>query len=230
MTIGVIVADDQALLRGSLRVLVDSAPDLTAVGEAGTGTEAVALAAKFRPDVVLMDIRMPGMDGIEATRRITSAPGMSGTRILVLTTFDLDEYVFAALRAGASGFLLKDTPPGDLLDAIRVVAAGDALLTPGITRRLIGEFARQSPAVPPSVSVNLGELTDREREVLTLIGLGLSNTEIAQRLYVSMSTTKTHVGRLLMKLGARDRAHLVIAAYEAGLVGPGRQATRPPPP
>jgi len=228
--IRVLVADDQALLRGSLRVLVDSAPDLTAVGEAGTGTEAVALAAKFRPDVVLMDIRMPGMDGIEATRRITSAPGMSGTRILVLTTFDLDEYVFAALRAGASGFLLKDTPPGDLLDAIRVVAAGDALLTPGITRRLIGEFARQSPAVPPSVSVNLGELTDREREVLTLIGLGLSNTEIAQRLYVSMSTTKTHVGRLLMKLGARDRAHLVIAAYEAGLVGPGRQATRPPPP
>jgi DNA-binding NarL/FixJ family response regulator len=164
-----------------------------------------------------MDIRMPGMDGIEATRQITAATATASTRILVLTTFDMDEYVFAALRAGASGFLLKDTPPGDLLAAIRVVAAGDALLSPGITRRLVEEFARQPAAYAMSA---LTELTEREREVLTLIGLGLSNTEIAERLYVSMSTTKTHIGRLLMKLGARDRAHLVIAAYETGLVRP----------
>jgi DNA-binding NarL/FixJ family response regulator len=216
--IRVLVADDQVLLRGSLRLLVDSAPDLTAIGEAGTGAEAVELATAEKPDVVLMDIRMPGTDGIEATRQITAAPETAATRILVLTTFDLDEYVFAALRAGASGFLLKDTPPGDLLAAIRVVAAGDALLSPGVTRQLIGEFTRQP--VPARPARDLGELTEREREVLTLIGLGLSNTEIAGRLYVSMSTTKTHIGRLLMKLGARDRAHLVIAAYEAGLVRP----------
>jgi DNA-binding NarL/FixJ family response regulator len=216
--IRVLVADDQVLLRGSLRLLVDSAPDLTAVGEASTGAEAVEIATREKPDVILMDIRMPGMDGIEATRQITAAPETASTRILVLTTFDLDEYVFAALRAGASGFLLKDTPPGDLLAAVRVVAAGDALLSPGITRQLIGEFTRQP--VPTRPAQDLGELTEREREVLTLIGLGLSNTEITERLYVSMSTTKTHVGRLLMKLGARDRAHLVIAAYEAGLVRP----------
>ena len=212
--IRVLIADDQALLRGSLRILVDSAPDLVAVGEAGTGLEAVALADREQPDVILMDIRMPGMDGIEATRRIT------GPRVLVLTTFDLDDYVFAALRAGASGFLLKDTPPTDLLDAIRVVAAGDALLSPGITRRLIGEFARLPGSVRCSAPV--ADLTDKEREVLTLIGLGLSNTEICDRLYVSMSTTKTHVGRRLPKLTARDRAQLVIAAYETGLVRPAR--------
>jgi DNA-binding NarL/FixJ family response regulator len=217
--IRVLIADDQVLLRGSLRLLVDSAPDLTAIGEAGTGAEAVELARAGKPDVILMDIRMPGMDGIEATRQIIAATDTAGTRILVLTTFDLDEYVFAALRAGASGFVLKDTPPGDLLAAIRVVAGGDALLSPGITRRLIGEFTRQAPAAA-NPGAALGELTEREREVLTLIGLGLSNTEIAGRLYVSMSTTKTHIGRLLMKLGARDRAHLVIAAYEAGLVRP----------
>jgi DNA-binding NarL/FixJ family response regulator len=216
--IRVLIADDQVLLRGSLRLLVDSAPDLTAIGEAGTGAEAVELAIREQPDVILMDIRMPGMDGIEATRQITAATATAGTRILVLTTFNLDEYVFAALRAGASGFLLKDTPPSELLAAIRVVAAGDALLSPSITRQLIGEFARQpAPARPVQ---DLAELTEREREVLMLIGLGLSNTEIAERLYVSMSTTKTHIGRLLMKLGARDRAHLVIAAYEAGLVRP----------
>jgi DNA-binding NarL/FixJ family response regulator len=215
--IRVLIADDQVLLRGSLRLLVDSEPGLSAIGEASTGAEAVELAAAGRPDVILMDIRMPGMDGIEATRQITAAPETAGTRILVLTTFDLDEYVFAALRAGASGFLLKDTPPGDLLAAIRVVAAGDALLSPSITRQLIGEFTRQPAA---RAIASLTELTEREREVLTLVGLGLSNTEIAGRLYVSMSTTKTHVGRLLMKLGARDRAHLVIAAYEAGLVRP----------
>jgi DNA-binding NarL/FixJ family response regulator len=216
--IRVMVADDQVLLRGSLRLLVDSAPDMTAAGEAGTGAEAVEVAARERPDVILMDIRMPGLDGIEATRQITAATATA--RVLVLTTFDLDEYVFAALRAGASGFLLKDTPPGDLLAAIRVVAAGDALLSPSVTRQLIGEFARQPE--PPSRRPAPGEVTDKEAEVLTLIGLGLSNAEICQRLYVSMSTTKTHVGRLLMKLGARDRAQLVIAAYEAGLVRPSR--------
>ena len=218
--IRVLVADDQVLLRGSLRLLVDSAPDLTAVGEASTGAEAVEIATREKPDVILMDIRMPGMDGIEATRQITAAPETASTRVLVLTTFDLDEYVFAALRAGASGFLLKDTPPGDLLAAVRVVAAGDALLSPSITRQLIAEFGRQPTSARPAQG--LGELTEREREVLTLIGLGLSNTEICERLYVSMSTTKTHIGRLLMKLGARDRAQLVIAAYEAGLVRPAR--------
>ena len=214
--IRVLVADDQALLRGSLRLLVDSAPDLTAVGEAGTGAEAVTLAVSEQPDVILMDIRMPGMDGIEATRQITTAPSTSAARVLVLTTFNLDEYVFAALRAGASGFLLKDTPPGDLLAAVRVIAAGDALLSPSVTRQLIGEFARQPEPTPRRPTVS--ELTVKEAEVLALIGLGLSNTEICERLYVSMSTTKTHVGRLLMKLDARDRAQLVIAAYETGLV------------
>jgi DNA-binding NarL/FixJ family response regulator len=214
----VLVADDQALLRGSLRLLVDSAADLVAVGEAATGGEAVEIARRERPDVVLMDIRMPGMDGIEATRRITGMPDTADTRILVLTTFNLDEYVFAALRAGASGFLLKDTPPADLLAAIRVVASGDALLTPGITRRLISEFVSQ-PSPVAAVTSDMEDVTGREREVLTLIGLGLSNAEISDRLHVSMSTTKTHVGRLLMKLGARDRAHLVIAAFETGLVG-----------
>ena len=218
--IRVLVADDQALLRGSLRLLVDSAPDLTAVGEAATGAEAVTLAVSEQPDVVLMDIRMPGMDGIEATRQITTASSTSAARVLVLTTFNLDEYVFAALRAGASGFLLKDTPPGDLLAAVRVIAAGDALLSPSVTRQLIGEFARQPGPAPRRPTV--GELTVKEAEVLALIGLGLSNTEICERLYVSMSTTKTHVGRLLMKLDARDRAQLVIAAYETGLVRPSR--------
>jgi len=218
--IRVLLADDQTLLRGSLRLLVDSAADMVAVGEAGTGIEAVELAVREKPDVVLMDIRMPGMDGIEATRRIAALADTDRPfRVLVLTTFDLDEYVFAALRAGASGFLLKDTPPGDLLAAIRVIASGDALLSPGVTRQLISEFARQ-PSPATVVSGSLDEITDREREVLTLIGLGLSNSEISDRLHVSMSTTKTHVGRLLMKLDARDRAHLVIAAYETGLVGP----------
>jgi DNA-binding NarL/FixJ family response regulator len=228
MTIRVLVADDQALVRGSFRILVDTAPDLVAVGEAGTGAEAVDLARRERADVVLMDIRMPGTDGIEATRQITSAPETSAVRVLILTTFDLDEYVFAALRAGASGFLLKDTPPPDLLAAIRVVAAGDALLAPGVTRRLIEEFAaRPEPGQRPTSA--LEQTTEREREVLTLIGLGLSNTEIADRLHVSLSTAKTHVGRLLMKLGARDRAQLVIAAYDSGLVSPGGRPPRPRP-
>jgi DNA-binding NarL/FixJ family response regulator len=219
MTIRVLVADDQALVRGSFRVLVDTAPDLTSVGEAATGAEAVAMARREKPDVVLMDIRMPGMDGIEATRQITADPRTSAVRVLILTTFDLDEYVFAALRAGASGFLLKDTRPADLLAAVRVVAAGDALLAPAVTRRLIEEFTKRPEPRQPTSAV-IDEITEREREVLTLVGLGLSNTEIAAQLHVSLSTAKTHVGRLFMKLGARDRAQLVIAAYNTGLVRP----------
>ncbi|MEU4329642.1 response regulator transcription factor [Nonomuraea dietziae] len=204
--IRVLIADDQVLLRGSFRVLVDSEPDLSVVGEAGTGARAVELALATRPDVVLMDVRMPEMDGIEATRRIGDV-----ARVLIVTMFDLDAYVYSALRAGASGFLLKDTPPADLLAAIRLVARGEALLAPTVTRRLIEEFAR--PAVR-----GLEGITDREREVLTLIARGLSNTEITERLHLSMATVKTHIGRLLTKLDARDRAQLVIAAYESGLV------------
>jgi DNA-binding NarL/FixJ family response regulator len=223
MTIRVLVADDQALVRGSFRVLVDTASDLTTVGEAATGDEAVELARREQPDIVLMDIRMPGIDGIEATRRIISAPATSTVRVLILTTFDIDEYVFAALRAGASGFLLKDTPPADLLAAIRVVAAGEALLAPAVTRRLIAEFTRRPEPAQQSTTA-LNDITERERDVLTLIGLGLSNTEIADQLHVTLSTAKTHVGRLLAKLGARDRAQLVIAAYDAGLVHPATTA------
>jgi len=220
VTIRVLVADDQALVRGSFRLLVSTAPDLAPVGEAATGLEAIELARREKPDVVLMDIRMPGLDGIEATRAITSAPETSGTRVLILTTFDLDEYVFAALRAGASGYLIKDTPPAELLSGIRVIAAGEALLAPRVTRRLIAEFTSRPGPAARRPSAVLAAVTEREREVLTLIGLGLSNAEIAARLHVSMSTAKTHVGRLLMKLGARDRAQLVIAAYDGGLVGP----------
>ncbi|MER5422652.1 response regulator transcription factor [Streptosporangium roseum] len=215
--IRVLVADDQALLRGSFRVLVDTAPDLTTVGEAGTGAEAVGLARSERPDVVLMDVRMPEMDGIEATRRICGSADTAGVRVLMLTTFDLDEYVYAALRAGASGFLLKDTPPGELLAAIRVVAAGEGLLAPTVTRRLIAEFARRPEPSQP-LAGELGGVTGRERDVLALIARGLSNTEIAGHLRLSLATVKTHVGRLLSKLGARDRAQLVILAYETGLV------------
>nr|WP_274613993.1 response regulator transcription factor [Streptomonospora nanhaiensis] len=217
------VVDDQALLRGSFRMLVDTAPGLVAVGEAGDGASAVELAAAERADVVLMDVRMPGMDGIEATRRICSSPATAGTRVLILTTFDLDSYVYAALRAGASGFLLKDTPPADLLAAVRVVAAGDALLSPAVTRRLIAEFVRRpEPARSPG---GLDGVTQREREVLVLIARGLSNTEIADHLHLSLATVKTHVGRLLAKVPARDRAQLVIAAYETGLVTPAPRRT-----
>ena len=216
--IRVLIADDQALVRGSFRVLVDSAPGLAAVGEAGTGTEAVALARDARPDVVLMDIRMPEMDGIAATRQICAGPG-PGPRVLMLTTFDLDEYVYAALRAGASGFLLKDAPPADLLAGIRVVAAGDGLLAPATTRRLIAEFARRTPPARP-LAGSLDGVTDREREVLVLIARGLSNPEIADHLHLSPATVKTHIGHLLAKLDARDRAQLVIVAYESGLVTP----------
>ena len=218
--IRVLVADDQALVRGTIRLLVDTAPDLEVIGEAATGAEAVEIATKEQPDVLLMDIRMPVMDGIEATRQITGSDLSAGVRVLVLTTFDLDEYVYAALRAGASGFLLKDTPPADLLAAIRIVAAGDALLAPAVTRRHIAEFARRpEPGQRPAGT--LEGVTDREREVLILIARGLSNTEIAQALHVTMATAKTHVSRLLAKLGARDRAQLVMVAYETGLVQPG---------
>lgn len=212
MTISVVIADDQVLVRAGFRVLINTAPDLEVVGEAGTGQEAVEVALRVRPDVVLMDIRMPKMDGIEATRRIVAQA--QKPRVMILTTFDLDDYVFAALRGGASGFLLKDTPPDDLLAAIRVIAAGDGLLAPTVTRRLIEEFARRPG---PPASRRLDGVTDREREVLALIGAGLSNTEIATRLQLTVATVKSHVGRLLMKLQARDRAQLVIAAYEAGL-------------
>ena len=215
MTIRVLIADDHALVRAGFSLLVGDQPGMTVVGQAATGTEAVSLTSAKRPDVVLMDIRMPGLDGIEATRRITGSPAAAGSRILILTTFDLDEYVFGAIRAGASGFLVKDTPPALLLDAIRVIAAGEALLTPSATRRLIQEFTRQ-PA--PADGRALDGVTGRERDVLLLIGQGLSNTEICGHLHISMGTAKTHIGRLLAKLGARDRAQLVIAAYQSGLV------------
>jgi DNA-binding NarL/FixJ family response regulator len=219
MTVRVVVADDQVLVRAGFRLLVDSAPDLEVVGEAGDGAEAVELARRERPGVVLMDIRMPVMDGLEATRRIAAEEPLAGVRVLVLTTFDLDEYVYQALRAGASGFLLKDTPPADLLAAIRVVAAGDALLAPRITRRLIAEFARR-PDPARAAPAALGRLTDREREVLVLVARGLSNAEIAGQLVVSPATSKTYVSRILTKLAARDRAQLVAIAYETGLVTP----------
>jgi len=215
--IRVVVVDDQALVRGGFRVLVDSAPDLTVVGEASDGAQAVDLALAERPDVILMDIRMPSMDGLEATRRILAADTAQLIRILILTTFDLDEYVFAALKAGASGFLLKDTPPAALLAGIRTVAAGDALLSPSITRHLIEEYVRhpQHPTKPPA---QLESLTDREVEVLSLVAKGWSNAEIAERLYVTPATAKTHLSRLLLKLDARDRAQLIVLAYETGLV------------
>jgi DNA-binding NarL/FixJ family response regulator len=216
VSVRVVVADDQMLVRAGFRVLVETAPDLSVVGEAGTGVEAVELIRRERPDVVLMDIQMPELDGIEATRRVLAGPDPVPVRVLILTTFDLDRYIYAALRAGASGFLLKDTPPADLLAAIRVIAAGEALLAPSVTRRLIAEFTRR-PAVHDHGG--LEGVTDREREVLRLVGRGLSNAEIAEHLHVSIATAKSHVSRLLMKLQARDRAQLVIAAYESGLVG-----------
>lgn len=224
--IRVLVVDDQALVRGSFRVLVETTPEMIVVGEAGTGTQAIEAVERQHPDVVLMDVRMPEMDGIAATRRICRSRDGNATRVLILTTFDLDAYVYEALRAGASGFLLKDAPPADLLAAIRVVAAGDALLAPRITRRLIEQFARLPDPVRTR-NTALAELTEREREVLGLIARGLSNAEIAERLVVSRATVKTHVGHLLAKLDARDRAQLVIAAYEAGLIKPGWDSTPP---
>jgi DNA-binding NarL/FixJ family response regulator len=216
----VAVADDQPLVRAGFGALVAHAADLEPAGEAANGEEAVALAGKERPDVLLMDIRMPVLDGIEATRRITADPACAGVRVLILTTFDLDEYVYGALRAGASGFLLKDTPPEDLLAALRLVGAGDALLAPSVTRRLIERFAAL-PAPARTDPSALTALTDREREVLGLVARGLSNAEVATLIHVSPATAKTHVGHLLTKLGARDRAQLVMLAYETGLVAPG---------
>ncbi|MEU6021494.1 response regulator [Micromonospora sp. NPDC048871] len=216
MSVRVLLVDDQPLVRAGLRVLIADVPDMEVVGEAGTGAEAVRLTREVVPDVVLMDLRMPGTDGIQATRQIIAAGGP--TRVLVLTTFDDDEHVHGALRAGASGFLVKDMALEDILAAIRVVAAGDALIAPGVTRRLIAEFVRQPAAA--SRSRSLAGITDREREVLALVGRGLSNAEIAEQLVISVATAKAHVARLFSKLGARDRVHLVIAAYETGLITP----------
>ena len=219
--IRVVVADDQALVRSGFSVLLKSAGDIEVVGEAGDGREAVEVVARQRPDVVLMDIRMPGTDGLEATRAITADQRLAGTRVLILTTFDHDEYVFEAIRAGASGFLLKDTLPADLLAAVRVVAAGQALLAPSVTRRLMEEFVRRSAAGLGKPPTWLETLTTRETEVLGAVARGLSNTEIADSLFMSPATAKTHVSRLLTKLHARDRAQLVMLAYEAGVVAPG---------
>lgn len=215
MKTGVVIADDQALLRGSFRLLIESDSGMTVLAEAGDGAEAVRVARQTQPDVVLMDVRMPGMDGIEATRQITADPAMAGVHVLMLTTFDLDEYVYGALAAGASGFVLKEASPEDLLAAIRVVAAGDGLLAPSVTGRLIAAFARlpRHRRAAPSLST----LTAREQEVLEQVARGLSNSEIAKSLRMSVGTAKTHVSRLLAKLGARDRAQLVITAYESGL-------------
>jgi len=217
--ISVVLADDQALVRAGFRALLDAQPDIVVVGEAANGDEAIALAREHRPDIVLMDIRMPGVDGLAATRRIVQDERLDGVRVVILTTFDLDEYVFEAIRAGANGFLVKDTEPTELLHAVRAVVAGDALLSPRVTRRLIEEFATR--AKKPGLSPQLSVLTDREREVVALVGEGLSNDEIAERLVVSAATAKTHVSRAMVKLGTRDRAQLVVFAYETGLVRPG---------
>ena len=217
MTTRVLVVDDQALLRTAFSSLIDAEDDLEVVGEAADGRQAVEIAARLRPDVVVMDVRMPVMDGIEATRQITAGQGAGVPRVLILTTFDLDEYVFEALRAGASGFALKSRPLEELLTAIRTVAAGEALLAPSVTRRLIAHFAHRAPA-PPRAAPSLAELTEREREVLALVARGLSNAELAGTLHVSLPTAKTHVSRILTKLGARDRTQLVILAYESGIV------------
>ena len=219
MTIRVVIADDQPLVRAGFATMVSYADDLELVGEAENGADAVALARRVQPDVILMDIRMPGLDGLEATRRITRDPELAELRIIMLTTFDLDDYVYEALRTGASGFLLKDARPEDILNAVRVVAAGEALLAPTVTRRLIERFAAQPPPARPPIA--LDQLTERESEVLRLVAQGLSNAEIADRLYISLFTAKTHVSRILTKLDARDRAQLVMLAYEAGLVTPG---------
>ena len=218
MSIRVAIADDHALVRAGFRALIEAEPGLEVVGEAADGAEAIELARTAEPDVVLMDIRMPGTDGVAATGQITSRE-VTGrpVRVLILTTFDLDEYVYAALRAGASGFLLKDTPPAELLAAIRIIAAGDALLAPSIARKLIREFARQAP---PSPRPALDVLTDREQDVLALVARGLSNAEIATELFITLATVKTHVSRLLTKLAARDRAQLIVIAYESGFVAP----------
>jgi DNA-binding NarL/FixJ family response regulator len=226
--IRVLLADDQALIRAGFRVLLEAAGDIEVVGEAVNGAQAVDLAREQRADVVLMDIRMPEVDGLEATQRIAADDDLAGVKVVILTTFESDEYVYQALRAGASGFLVKDTEPEDLIRAVRVVARGDALLSPSVTRRLITSLARQPRRAPvqPEASRSLSRLTEREREVLALVAEGLSNEEIAGRLFLSPLTTKTHVSRILTKLDARDRAQLVVLAYESGLVVPG-SATSP---
>ncbi|MFF4301437.1 response regulator [Streptomyces sp. NPDC001601] len=217
--IRVLLADDQSLVRAGFRALLDAQPDIEVTGEAADGEEALHKVRELRPDVVLMDIRMPRLDGLAATRRVTGEPELADVKVVVLTTFELDEYVFEAIRSGASGFLVKDTEPDELVRAVRAVAAGDALLSPGVTRRLIAEFAARSKE--PAAADVLARLTEREREVMALVGIGLSNEEIARRLVVSPLTAKTHVSRTMVKLGARDRAQLVVLAYESGLVRPG---------
>ncbi|MFE2294002.1 response regulator [Streptomyces sp. NPDC059452] len=220
--IRVVLADDQTLVRAGFRSILSDEGDIEVVGEAADGEQAVALAHEQRPDVVLMDIRMPGTDGLEATRRITADPRLAGVRVVILTTFDMDDYVYGALRAGASGFLVKDTEPMELLHGVRVVARGDALIAPAVTRRLISEFANRRSR--PESSPRLNALTEREREVMGLVGAGLSNDEIAARLVLSPATSKTHVSRIMTKLGVRDRAQLVILAYESGMITPGWMA------
>ncbi|MEO3762458.1 response regulator transcription factor [Streptomyces sp. B8F3] len=217
--IRVMLADDQVLVRAGFSALLDAQQDVEVCGEAADGEQAVAVVRERRPDVVLMDIRMPVLDGLEATRRITGDPDLAEVKVVMLTTFELDEYVFEAIRAGASGFLVKDTEPEELVRAVRAVVEGDALLSPGVTRRLISEFAARSKE--PAAAAALDELTEREREVMALVGMGLSNEEIARRLVVSPLTAKTHVSRTMVKLGVRDRAQLVVQAYESGLVRPG---------
>ena len=218
MSIAIVLADDQELVRSGFRMILDARPDLEVVGEAGDGAQAVALVERLRPDVVLMDVRMPDVDGLEATRRIVAAG--SPARIIVLTTYDADEYVFAALRAGASGFMLKDVRPTDLVEAVRVVARGDALLAPSVTRRLLDRFADALPGPDAAPSPDLAELTERELEVLRLVALALSNAEIAGRLVLTEATVKTHVSSILRKLGLRDRVQAVVLAYDVGLVRP----------
>ncbi|WP_200302090.1 response regulator [Streptomyces adelaidensis] len=217
--IRVLLADDQSLVRAGFKALLDAQPDIEVAGEAADGEAAFRKVRELRPDVVLMDIRMPVLDGLAATRRITDDPGLEDVRVVMLTTFELDEYVFEAIRSGASGFLVKDTEPEELLRAVRAVVEGDALLSPGVTRRLISEFAARSKE--PAAVASLAGLTEREREVMALVGIGLTNDEIARRLVVSPLTAKTHVSRTMVKLGARDRAQLVVLAYESGLVRPG---------